>query len=228
MKCWICRADAQTAEHAIKRSDLVQAFGSSQTLWLHSKHQSNQIIQGVGSKRVKFALFICSACNNQRTQPHDRAWEKLSYCLSTRNPPLRPGMRVKLTRSIPGGVSVGEAALNVHLYFVKLFGCLIVEHNLPIPISGFSAAILKNCPHPRVWLSFWVGLGLEGVKKQAGRSDLWMVTHRDTGLIKNASWFYTVGTLSVKVAYQDCSEFPTQSSAEWHPTQSNEVLRING
>lgn len=65
MKCWICRADAQTAEHAIKRSDLVQAFGSSQTLRLHSKHQSNQIIQGVGSKRVKFALFICSACNNQ-------------------------------------------------------------------------------------------------------------------------------------------------------------------
>jgi hypothetical protein len=57
--------------------------------------------------------------------------------------------------------------LNAHLFFVKWFGCQIIEANLPIdpPIDTFSQALMNRTPHPNIWLAFdivarsddWVG-----------------------------------------------------------------------
>src|SRR5262245_9376344 len=46
-------------------------------------------------------------------------------------------------------------ALHVHLYFVKLLGCkLIDEGNVRINIGGFSQALLCGTPHKNVFLTF--------------------------------------------------------------------------
>ena len=42
---------------------------------------------------------------------------------------------------------------NVHLFFLKLFGCMICEakangHEVPIDIAPFSNAIMSGQPHP--------------------------------------------------------------------------------
>jgi hypothetical protein len=47
---------------------------------------------------------------------------------------------------------------NVHLFFLKLFGCIISEalangHEVPIDIKSFSKAIMAGRPHPEVHLA---------------------------------------------------------------------------
>jgi hypothetical protein len=48
---------------------------------------------------------------------------------------------------------------HVHLFFLKLFGCMICEakangHGIPINVKPFSDAIMLNRPHPEVYLQF--------------------------------------------------------------------------
>jgi hypothetical protein len=60
---------------------------------------------------------------------------------------------------------------NVHLYFLKLFGCMLCEADangkkLPIDIAPFSMAIMSGRPHREVYLQ--IGKCDGGI----GRSDL--------------------------------------------------------
>jgi hypothetical protein len=51
--------------------------------------------------------------------------------------------------------------LNVHLFFLKLFGGMIAESagNIPIPIEPFSDAIMTGRWHKEVYLQFGKGDG---------------------------------------------------------------------
>jgi hypothetical protein len=49
--------------------------------------------------------------------------------------------------------------ISVHLFFLKLFGCMLCEakaggHDVPNDIARFSAAIMTGQPHPEVHLQF--------------------------------------------------------------------------
>ena len=49
--------------------------------------------------------------------------------------------------------------INVHLFFLKLFGCMLCEfkangYDVPIDIALFSQAIMTSRPHPEVHLQF--------------------------------------------------------------------------
>ena len=68
--------------------------------------------------------------------------------------------------------------LNVHLYFVKLFGCHIAGNNIPIDITGFSDAIMHGKLHPRVYLKFGVRQDIR--RQTAGRHDRY-VDHAAAG-----------------------------------------------
>ena len=155
MKCWICGDDANSGEHMIKASDLKSLFGhvtQMAPLYFHTDEKRNQPVAGIKSDKLKYSALICTHCNNERKQPHDRAWEKLSNYLRTRQPPIRPGDLVRLDRLFPG--NVGQSMLGVHLFFLKLFGCLIVEHSIRLDIGPVSQSILSGKPHPNVWLAF--------------------------------------------------------------------------
>ena len=145
MKCWICGEDANSGEHLIKASDLKSLFGqvtNRSPLYFHSDAVRNQPIQGLKSDKLKFSSRICARCNNQRTQTHDHAWETLSNYIRSRQPPIQRGTVVRLDKAFPG--SVRQSMLDVHLFFLKLFGCLIVEHSIPMDIAPFSEAILHG------------------------------------------------------------------------------------
>jgi hypothetical protein len=92
--------------------------------------------------------LLCEECNTSRTQPHDRAWEKLSTFLRTLKP--EPGTMVDASHIFPD--SPTQQMLNVHLYFVKLFGCRVVEAGAPIDSRAFSNAILNGTAHPHLYL----------------------------------------------------------------------------
>lgn len=224
MRCWICGDEAKTGEHMIKASDLKSLFGNitqKSPLHLHTDLKRNQLIPGIKYAKLKYRTLLCARCNNERTQPHDSAWERLSTYLQKRQPPIRPGMKVCLNRTFPGGVS--KSMLNVHLYFLKLFGCLITEHNIPIDINQFSDSILKGVPHPKVWLALHTGLQQPGIK-HAGYSHMEIVKKSDN--VVYASWFYVIDKVAVNIMYAEPDEHRKGLTHAWHPVNIGKLLRI--
>lgn len=226
MKCWICGDNANSGEHRIKASDLKSLFGhvtQKAPLYFHTDVKRNQPVAGIKSNKLKYSAPICARCNNERTQPHDRAWEQLSSYLRTRQPAIRPGDLVRLNRPFPG--NVGQSMLGVHLFFVKLFGCLIVEHSIPLDIGPLSQSILHNKPHPNVWLAFCIGLQNPSIK-HAGCSQV--ETVQLDGRIAYARWFYVVDRLAVKVIYAEPSVRHRSLVHAWHPSSIGKRVRVVG
>jgi hypothetical protein len=115
----------------------------------------NKPVKSLDAKILKAPIRICNACNSARTQPHDRAWEEMSDRL--RNRPLVIGRWVRANRLF--SYDTRRQMIKVHLFFLKLFGCMLCEakangHDVPIDIAPFSEAIVTGRPHPEVHLQF--------------------------------------------------------------------------
>jgi 5-methylcytosine-specific restriction endonuclease McrA len=76
--CWICGELADSAEHKIKKSDIVKINGTGSSKKgevLLQQGDSLLPLQGSNSKLVKYDKILCSSCNNGFTQPFDKAHE---------------------------------------------------------------------------------------------------------------------------------------------------------
>lgn len=226
MKCWICGSEANSGEHLIKASDLKSVFGhvtQKSPLFFHSDHRRNRPIAGIKSNKLKYKARLCTSCNNVLTQPHDIAWEKLSKYLRNRQPHIKPKMLIRLNRTFPGSVS--KSMLAVHLYFLKLFGCLITENDIPINIDQFSQSILNGKPHPQVWLAFRTGLQHPNIK-HVGCSQV--ETVQSGRRVVFASWFYVIDKLAINVMYAEPGEHRRGLVDAWHPSHIGKHIRICG
>lgn len=226
MKCWICGDEANSGEHLIKASDLKSLFGhvtQKSLLYFHTDLNRNQPIEGIKSDKLKYRALLCARCNNERTQPHDMAWERLSTYLREQQLPIRPGMLVCLDRVFPGRVS--KSMLGVHLFFLKLFGCLITENNIPIKIEQFAQSIMQGVPHPKVWLALSTGLHHPSIK-YVGCSKV--ETAQLAGRVAYASWFYVVDKVAVNVMYAEPGEHRKGLIHAWHPSRVGKHVRIVG
>jgi hypothetical protein len=105
-------------------------------------------------------IRICNECNSTRTQPHDFAWEILSARLNGLRPRLSTGTEVRGNRVFPYDTT--HKTTNVHLYFAKLFGGMIVEGGGPLAVQPFAKAIMTGRPHPEVYLQLGAGDGTVG------------------------------------------------------------------
>ena len=102
---------------------------------------------------------------------------------------------------------------SVHLYFTKLFGCLIVDGGIPIETDPFAAAIMSGQPHSQLYLAFGhLAMPLETV----GGSDIAMA--QADGKVAFATWLYNVGDLAVRVMYALPGEQRQGLEAAWHPS----------
>ena len=223
MNCWICGANADTGEHRVKASDLRAIFRSvsqNRPLFLHTEQKRNQLVKGIKAGILKSRARLCATCNNQRTQPHDRAWERLSCYLRSRGRPLRVGDRIHLHKVFPG--SVRKSMLSVHLYFVKRLGCEIAEHNVPINLGSFSGAILQEGPHPNVYLA--ICPQIEKNARGAGGSDITAVKVGER--IVYAVWFYILDKFTVRVIYAEFGERRRGLVNAWHPSKISKCLQI--
>lgn len=84
IKCWICGKEGDSGEHMIKASDLKLYFpdvSQKKPLYLHSAKRRNKEIGSIRSSHLKSNALLCKKCNNELTQPYDKAWEKLSKYL---------------------------------------------------------------------------------------------------------------------------------------------------
>jgi hypothetical protein len=118
MKCWICGNEAQTGEHLIKASDMRAIFGQvrqTKPLYVHPASRKNLPAKGINVGVFKSTAMLCERCNNERTQPYDRAWETLSRFLRGK-PSVSARRRIDLAKVFPGAVR--QSMLRVHLFFV--------------------------------------------------------------------------------------------------------------
>lgn len=220
MKCWICgREDATTHEHKSKASDLRSLFGSPtqrHPLYLHTGKRRNHRIGSLKSNALKFDHQICQACNSAKTQPHDFAWEYMSRWLRASS--LQPSQSFRCNRVFPYNTRKGM--LNVHLYFVKAFGCLVIEGGIALNTSGFSRAILEGRPHPNLYIRF--GRSTDTGVVVAGGSDV----HAELtdGNVAVASWLYQVGDVTVNVMYAADGEHRQGLELAWHPKLGSKRL----
>lgn len=224
MKCWVCDDEARTGEHKIKRSDLSAIFGhvsQNHPLYRHVASNRNTLVKGLNVELLKSGGRLCALCNNKRSQPFDRSWERLSAALRAKGV-LHPGERINLGKVFPGAVR--NSMLNIHLYFVKLFGCLIAENSLPIDIRGFSQAILNATAHPKVYLAISpLTCGLRSAS--VGYSDL--NTAQINGRIAYATWLLTLDRFTIRVMYAEPTERRKGLIDSWHPLTIKKCLRVS-
>lgn len=220
MKCWICGDEATTGEHLAKASDLKSEFGvvtQKSPIYCHTDEKLNVKINSIKrSPEIKSKALLCANCNNARSAPFDKAWEKLSASLRGRSS-LRAGSIIRLEKVFPGSTS--EQMLNVHLFFVKCFGCAIKEFNVPIDIQGFSESILNMSAHPKVHITFGASNGAP-----TGRTNLETANIGERCMF--ATWFYIVGKVAVNVMYAEPQEKRKGLKNSWHPTTVTKRLKL--
>src|SRR5216683_2911917 len=104
MNCWICGVPATTGEHKTKQSDARAVLGKptqARPFYYHDKSVRNRRIGSYKGEFLKSSSRLCARCNNEVSQPYDRAWERMSEWLRKRQPPLRPGNTVRMDRIFP-------------------------------------------------------------------------------------------------------------------------------
>jgi len=222
--CWICSAnEANSGEHKTKRSDLRAVLGKptqDAPFFYHDPYQANKLIKSLDAKILKSPVRICADCNNARTQPHDLAWERMSDWLRGRHPPIKVGDLVRGDRIFPHNTRIEMT--NVHLYFLKLFGCMLSEaeaigQKLPIDIAPFSKAIMSNHPHAEVYLTFGKCDGA------IGRSNLECRVTESGSIL--AGWVYELDIIAVSVIFAQAGRWQ-RASETWHPLTSSSRIQL--
>jgi hypothetical protein len=214
MNCWISGAPATTGEHKTKQSDLRAVLGKptqTRPFYYHDKTLRNRPIGSYKGDFLKSLSRLCAPCNNQRTQPYDLAWERMSNFLRTQAPPLRAGDFVRADRIYPLGAD--REMQNVHLYFTKVTGCHLVEAGIKFDQAALASSLLTGKPNPYIRLKF----GISQTGLLVGATDLCADTLAFDSSAAFAIWVYSLNSLVVHVMYAIVGERRNGLFNAWHP-----------
>ncbi len=133
--CWICGKPADSSEHRLKKADVVRAYGRGRYLGedaaVHVRDGVITPIQGPGAKTLKYEPSLCQYCNNTRTQPFDLAYDRLMrWIFANEDAVLRKRL---FDFSEVFGNQFESLARDLYKYFVKSFGCRLVEAKQSVP-----------------------------------------------------------------------------------------------
>lgn len=130
--CPMCGTIADSREHKFKRSDLFRLIGaSSPGQGVFVGQRGFQPLQGPGSKLMKFGKVLCQDCNTTRSQPYDRAYERLSSWLAKEDEKFLSRSEIDF-EEIYGKTFEAEVS-NLLRYFVKHLACRIVDEDFDVP-----------------------------------------------------------------------------------------------
>jgi hypothetical protein len=129
--CWWCGAQSPlSAEHKFTRTDLRRVRGEDEgkLSWLGSG-RVREIRSDKKSGVVRFGKSLCRSCNDTRSQPFDRAYDRCAEYLWAR--PLWNPRRIDLRTMFPEGRRADAA--NLGRYVVKHLACRMVDDGLTVP-----------------------------------------------------------------------------------------------
>lgn len=142
--CWICGDKADTREHTIKQSDMGRLFGAGpygkeKRLVRTDEALNKKIIQSKDSVHVKYQPSLCQYCNSTRSQPWDQAYDMFMEFINLYSQRVKQTKKFNLNEIMPGNGR--QLAINLYSYFVKAFGCQLVEHG-QLPSSELSEYLI--------------------------------------------------------------------------------------
>lgn len=135
--CWICGSPADSAEHKIKRTDLVRIHGQATKFTrkgLDYLRSDGQVfpLQGPNSKAVKYQPSLCADCNNRKTQKADFAYTMFMDFIEDHADEIIRTRCISL-RSVFRNPSPHKESKALFGYFAKVLGCRIQDCGLPVP-----------------------------------------------------------------------------------------------
>lgn len=221
--CWICGEEGNTGEHLTKASDFSLFFPDvtqENPVYLHNSERINQIVRSKKSKILKSKALICNRCNSSLTQPHDYSWEKLSLYIYDNWNLISKKNRIQLKKVFPGSSSMESK--NVHLYFLKLFGCLLSETEHISLVSSIARSIRDSRVHENIEMFFFNTSGCSSI----GISNLEITYDNANKCVGRAHWIYSVGECSIKIRYLDPRSRDLERRNGWHPSRKKKTVRV--
>lgn len=113
--------------------------------------------------------------------------------------------------------------LNVHLYFVKIFGCHVAEHKIQLDTKALSTAILNGKAHPGIYLKFGITSLFAG-EPWIGASNALAEQNSVSGNISCITWLQTYGDFAVQFMYLAGNEKREGLIEAWHPKMGTNKL----
>lgn len=134
-ECWICGAKADSAEHRLKKSDLLRAYGcgpyKGTTGPYHFREDNATLIQGPGSRAIKYSHSLCQHCNTTYTQPFDSAYDRFIDWIM-KNEEVVLHRRFVDFHEVYGNCWENTQR-DLYKYFAKSFGCRLVDAGTKVP-----------------------------------------------------------------------------------------------
>lgn len=132
-KCWWCGEPASTKEHKFKRSDLRRMWDPDDLYLVHGDHVRpvSRVRSIAKSPQVRFDTTMCANCNNNRSQPFDRAWEAFSDYVWDNGQRLK--WRQYLDAEAIYGTSWPDGLRLISSYVVKHAACRIANWKFEVP-----------------------------------------------------------------------------------------------
>lgn len=217
--CWICGDQANTSEHRIKKADLVRCYGrgpyKGPSAPVHVRNGVVTAIQGPRAAVVKYSPSICGPCNSTRTQAYDQAYDRfVSWVLENEKTVLYKRF---INFAEVYGADFEESQRNLFKYFVKSFGCRLVDAGSPVP-ADLVALLPKKSFRTALKLTFCVNedILLLPEKKRSiflGKGGLTMWASKDAPTIHTGyTWSEHVSWLTMHYWYNQQPEGYTGSA----------------
>lgn len=192
--------------------------------FFNSRTMKNRHVQGPDTDLLKPVKDLCAVCNSTRTQPHDFALETLLRWMKAHN----PGMVLRPRQVF--GQDAAQQLLNLHLYFVKKFGCLVVQAGhegtpMPINLGDASRAIITGRAHPHLYLRF--GCTPPSWPTTVGRAEPDSIHDRLQGKHVWLDWCHYFGPYAVHVIFaEEVMKYHSMLAGAWHPRERIRKLRL--
>jgi len=226
MNCWICNATGNTGEHLIKASDIKLLFpdiSQENPAYKHTQNKQNIQIGSKKSNKLKSNASICTKCNNQRTQPHDKAWENLSSYIYLNWSTIIGNGCIDLDKAFPR--SFERSSVYLQLYFLKIFGCLLIESENSVIADDFAKSIRNEVPHDDVFIFFVQTVDYIG-QTCVGISDLNSKFFNGSELIW-AAWVYMIGDIGLRIVYINSKHDQLEPIRGWNPKDLSRIIKIS-
>jgi hypothetical protein len=116
--------------------------------------------------------------------------------------------------------------IDLQLYFAKVLGCLVVEHNVAADLHGFIKALLHRQPHPLLRLVF-----ADCSQLQTKSETLCYVSDprvgRDTqARVQTVQIGYVLRPVSAQMIYATLQTTLRAIPAAWHPASGNSRVEL--
>ena len=218
-RCWMCGDLATSREHRFKRSDLVRRHGrdfkNTGGILHFIDGKNTREVQGPNARRLTYKPILCEACNSARSQPWDRAYEAFeTWIFANQSEVLR---RRSILFSAVFGEDCGDRCVDLYKYFVKAFGCKLVDGGERVP-RHLVKLLNRKCFRTRLRLVFSVNKTMFAFDKDVrqnylGVGELIREDSRSRGMMQRYVWHLQVGWLRIWFFYNN--HIPAGLGAPW-------------